>query len=954
MTNTAEPLDDFTAGLLSDFLDESTGLLSRLSENLLELDQWSKGAHARDDRPTDLLNDMFRSAHSIKGLSGMLRLNDINLLTHKVENVFDAARNGELPVCEETVDVIFQAVDSLSELIDALKASESEQVECGEVLEKIEALLKRYNSARTISTQAEVEADLAALHAAHATKSPAVKTVAPDPLAGIVDDADIPAKYLGIFIDEAGLTLEELSELLLGQPGAAGVEPLLVGCHRIKGSAASIGLHRAAKLSHGMEDLLQELRRRRAEPTTQEADVLLRCVDSLRGYVTGLSVGSREADTLGESCRALAEISRSVTTPATPDVAPAAASFEAIAGELEQAQRNAPPATTGVVGQVLFEPGLALAELKARVLISKLCGLGMLYFCRPTEEDLDHATTCDHLTFGLTTDTAAERVRREMFIEGVTAVQVVATSEGASAARPVAKASAQAASASCHDRPAAPTETASVESAKTANESKSKPTETLRVDIERLDQLMNLAGQLVINRARFGQIADQLKGLSSFRTISQSLSGAQLCAARIGMELQASPGAAKITVREELCGLTTKLQDDLDALQRDIAQLGRVRNVLGELSEAVHQLERVSDGIQSTVMDTRMVPIGPLFTRFKRAVRDLTRDNHKDIRLEILGENTELDKRMIDELGDPLIHLVRNSADHGIETPEAREAAGKPRQGTITLNAYHRGNRIVIDVCDDGKGLDADKIRDKALSRGLITEADAEKMTPQQFYELIWRPGFSTAEKITEVSGRGMGMDIVWSKIEQLSGTVELTSVPGKGTTFSIKLPLTMAILPSLMAVIEGDVFAIPVESVAEIVRFDAKDVQTVHGRPAVRVRGRVISLTELHDIFGCGDRPTAAPRDVLTVVIVNIAGREIGIVVDHLLGEQDVVIQSLAENFRNVEGVAGASILGDGRVSLILDIGTLLDMACRPPRDAAAVAAARRDRETAEVAQGA
>ncbi|MBL9090301.1 MAG: Hpt domain-containing protein [Planctomycetaceae bacterium] len=948
MTNTAEPLDDFTAGLLSDFLDESTGLLSRLSENLLELDQWSKGAHARDDRPTDLLNDMFRSAHSIKGLSGMLRLNDINLLTHKVENVFDAARNGELPVCGETVDVIFQAVDSLSELIDALKASESEQVECGAVLEKIEALLKRYNSARAISTQAEVEADLAALHAAHSTEASAVKTVAPDPLVGIVDDTDIPAKYLGIFIDEAGLTLEELSESLLAQPGPAGVEPLLVGCHRIKGSAASIGLHRVAKLSHGMEDLLQELRRRRAAPTTQEADVLLRCVDSLRGYVASLSVGSREADTLGESCRALAQLTCSAAASATPEAPPAAASFEEFTGEWEQAKAGAPPATIGVVGQVLFEPGLTLAELKARVLISKLCGFGTLHYCRPSEEELDHATTCDHLTFGLTTDAATERVRREMFIEGVAAVRVMATNESRPAARLVAETQSQAAG---NARPVAPPETTGPEAAKSANDSKSKPTETLRVDIERLDQLMNLAGQLVINRARFGQIADQLKGLSSFRTISQSLSGAQLCAARIGMELQASPAAAKIAVREELCGLTTKLQDDLDALQRDIAQLSRVRNVLGELSEAVHQLERVSDGIQSTVMDTRMVPIGPLFTRFKRAVRDLTRDNHKDIRLEILGENTELDKRMIDELGDPLIHLVRNSADHGIETPEAREAAGKPRQGTITLNAYHRGNRIVIDVCDDGKGLDADKIRAKALSRGLITEADAEKMTPQQFYELIWRPGFSTAEKITEVSGRGMGMDIVWSKIEQLSGTVELTSVPGKGTTFSIKLPLTMAILPSLMAVIEGDVFAIPVESVAEIVRFDAKDVQTVHGKPSLRVRGRVISLTELHDIFGGEDRPAAAARDVLTVVIVNIAGREIGIVVDHLLGEQDVVIQSLAENFRNVEGVAGASILGDGRVSLILDIGTLLDMACRPPHDAAALC---HEHEPAEVAQGA
>ncbi len=257
----------------------------------------------------------------------------------------------------------------------------------------------------------------------------------------------------------------------------------------------------------------------------------------------------------------------------------------------------------------------------------------------------------------------------------------------------------------------------------------------------------------------------------------------------------------------------------------------QARDVVEDLFEAIHQLGRVSDGIQQSVMDTRMVPIGPLFARFKRVVRDITRSTAKQARLEIRGENTELDKRMIDELGDPLVHLVRNSVDHGIEPPEVREAAGKPREGTVTLDAFHRGNSIVIEVRDDGKGLDADRILQKCLEKGLVTKADAEKMTTQQIYQKIWEPGLSTAEKVTEVSGRGMGMDIVKSKIDELSGTVDIDSVPGQGTTITIKLPLTLAILPSLMVEIRGDVFAIPMEAVVEIVSVARNQVNSVQGR---------------------------------------------------------------------------------------------------------------------------
>ena len=314
---------------------------------------------------------------------------------------------------------------------------------------------------------------------------------------------------------------------------------------------------------------------------------------------------------------------------------------------------------------------------------------------------------------------------------------------------------------------------------------------------------------------------------------------------------------------------------------------------------------------------------------FKRTVRDITHATAKQARLEIRGENTELDKRMIDELGDPLVHLVRNSVDHGIEPPDVREAAGKPREGTVTLDAFHRGSSIVIEVRDDGKGLDAERILRKCLEKGLVSKADAEKMTPQQIYQKIWEPGLSTAETVTEVSGRGMGMDIVKSKIEELSGTVEINSVAGQGTTITIKLPLTLAILPSLLVEIRGDVFAIPLEAVVEIVSVAQQEVNSVQGRQMARVRERVISLFRLGEVlsFHGREEETACQAAETTLVIVGEAGREVGLAVDRVIGEEEVVIKSIAENFTNVLGIAGASILGDGRVSLILDIAGLVEI---------------------------
>ena len=399
---------------------------------------------------------------------------------------------------------------------------------------------------------------------------------------------------------------------------------------------------------------------------------------------------------------------------------------------------------------------------------------------------------------------------------------------------------------------------------------RSKPAETLRVDLGRLDSLMNLAGQLTLDQSRLSRIAGRLR---------DAVSGCRPA------ELLAC-----------------------------------------ELQDAVETLHRTTRGIRQGATAMRMVSIGPLLLRFHRIVRDVARASGKDIRLMIHGENTHLDKQMIDELGDPLIHAIRNAADHGIEPPEVRIAAGKPRQGTITIDARHRGGSVVLCVSDDGRGIDVEASATKRSSEGFCRPTTQNRMTRPQLLPLAWQPGLSTAETISDVSGRGMGMDIVRSKIEEINGVVEVDSEPGLGTTLRIRLPLTLAILPCLMMEIREEVFAVPLESVAEVVGIGPGDLAAVRGRRVARLRDQIVPIVTLDAVFhGCCGRSEEFDG---TLVVLGNEDRQIGLAVDRVLGKEEVVVRSLEKNYCNVAGIAGASILGDGRVALILDPPVLMEMA--------------------------
>jgi two-component system chemotaxis sensor kinase CheA len=908
-------LDDaMLTEMLGDFLDESQGYLALLNTRLLELDELiqSAGADPLPEVDLETLNEMFRAAHSLKGLSGMLQLEDINRLTHKVENVFDAARNRVLPITGNVTEVIFQAVDRLAAMVEQLKTPKPQPVECQQVIDAMRDLLEGTPRAE----QPEPSAPVA--------PAPAKEIRTSDPFEGVVDDGEISPKYLAIFLDETGESLDALSALLMVD-GSPPVDPLLALCHRVKGSAAAIGLRRAAKLTHAMEDLLHEIRESGAAVSETGKDALLQCVDALRIFLGDLRDGVSRTEVLTKAFGGLAYAWRTRTEKNVSETAKADSVTEPAALQLTASERqyliSARPDQNLLIGLVRLEADLPLSDIKARLVYKRLQGVGELVVTTPSFSQLELLTEVDRLTFALAGAASEQQVLKALALDGVAAT----TLERFDPTQPAAKGTV----ASTGEGASNPTP----ERVASSDGGKSRPTETVRVDIDRLDHLMNLAGQLTISKARFSQIGDRLSGLTSRRRVQQSLADITAALERIVVEVDDSSSLTHAggEMASGIKGHVTQIQHDLEVVRADLTHFGKARILSNELGEAVHQLERISSDIQKSVMDTRMVPIGPLFDRFKRVVRDVTRGNGKEIQLVIRGEKTELDKRMIDELSDPLIHMVRNSADHGIEAPAVREANGKPRRGVVTLDAFHRGNRIVIQVRDDGKGLDAEKIRAKAVEKGLLSAADAQRLTQAQVFQLIWEPGFSTAEKVTEVSGRGMGMDIVRSKIEALNGAIELDSRPGEGTTITIKLPLTMAILPSLLTVIGDVVYAVPVESVVEIVRAKTADCATVHGVRTVQVRGRVISLVELSDIFGSGTPVRRERAGDVTVVIVGADGDELGLAVDDLIGEEDVVIKSLAENYRNIGGLAGASILGDGRVSLILDVAALITFAGRP-----------------------
>ncbi|STQ85657.1 hybrid sensor histidine kinase/response regulator [Helicobacter muridarum] len=602
--------------------------------------------------------------------------------------------------------------------------------------------------------------------------------------------------------------------------------------HTIKGSSSFLNFDVLTHLTHNMEDVLNKARRGELKITPDIMDVILESIDLMKALLNVIRDNGTDADSgidVGDCVKKLQAISKG-TGPDDGD----------LDSETQQAAQ-AKPAPTNQPEQVEAPSSDNTTE-------------------ESSEEELDYANmSADEVEAEIERLLAKRQAEDKKRREEKRKEEANAQKEAPKPTKPEAKPSAEQAA-----KPAPKPQAKPKDNAQKAPSVAVEP--TVRVDVKRLDHLMNLIGELVLGKNRliriYGDVEERYDG----------------------------------------------------------------EKFLEELNQVVSSISTVTTDLQLAVMKTRMLPVGKVFSKFPRMVRDLSRELGKNIDLIISGEETELDKSIVEEIGDPLIHIIRNSCDHGIETPDVRKANGKSETGTVELKAYNEGNHIVIEIKDDGKGLDADMLKAKAIEKGLLSERDVDSMSDKEAFGIIFRPGFSTAATITNVSGRGVGMDVVKTNVEKLNGIIEVDSEKGVGTTQKLKIPLTLAIMQALLVGVQEEYYAIPLSSVLETVRVSQEEIYTVDGKSVLRLRNEVLSLVRLADIFKV-DSVLESLNEVY-VVIIGLAEQKIGVIVDYLIGQEEVVIKSLGYYLKGTEGIAGATVRGDGKITLIADVAAMMDMA--------------------------
>lgn len=756
---------------------------------------------------------------------------------------------------------------------------------------------------------------------------------------------DDMAEYFRMFVEETGEQLDALVEIMLRLEAAPDDRNLLAEAfrmiHSIKGSSALLGLEQITSLAHMLESHFDRLRSGRQRLDAEGMDATLACVDFLRQCNDDI----RDGRPLKNDPELLARVDRlEQTATSTPaDVSPAAGAPEAAREDTEA--ETAPDTTSPAVSEPEPEPSavatdavpppaspppvcpepaepagpcrviarlrpeLPMVEMKVELLLTRLAAVGTILVCDPPREQAVQMPTLRELAVTLAAGCTPHELQQAADIDGVEEVRIEAADVSSPPETPDTDGATVAAEQSAPVGLPAATEAHPATSAPTAPLSA-----TIRVDVDRLDVLLNLTGELVVNRARLAQLAGEIA--PAFR--KSHLTG--------GSAVETLRGLLADETMPQKQPQLMQLADDLESLEHQLQGWGEARGRFTELLEAVDQLTRVSSSLQRGVLETRMVPVGPLFGRFKRSVRDIANELGKKVSLELVGEKTELDKRMIDEIGDPLNHLIRNSIDHGIESAAARAAAGKPEVATVRLTASHRGNNVFITVEDDGGGIDSDRVRQTAVKRGLLSQATADTLADGELHELIWQPGFSTAAKVSDISGRGVGMDIVRTKIVGLNGSIEVDSRRGEGTCFTIRLPLTLTIARCMLFRVAEGVFGVPIENVREIVSASGLRTVATGGRTLADIRGEMLPLVGIHDLFHWSTAPEGGQADA--VIVLQSGHRLLGLRADTLLGGQDVVIKPLDENFLHVRGLGGASVLGDGSVCLLLDTASCIDLA--------------------------
>lgn len=661
-------------------------------------------------------------------------------------------------------------------------------------------------------------------------------------------------QYLDVFLEESKEHLSNLNQQLLTlekNPGnQAALNEIFRAIHTLKGMSSTMGYEDLADLTHHMEDVLSDLKEGILQADSQVVDLLFQCLDRVQMTIEQIERTGTAGFNNQDLIKALGNVKADIFTTQdqgeviagadTIQIASQSFSFDLNEYDLTVLQEAASRGYQIIYLRIAVDPASLMKSVRAFMVFKVLEEDCEVLKSNPPVPDLEDGKFDDTFDIIIVTKQPANIIIDRL--EHISEIRVD-TYETVDISQLAVQQS---------------TNTASQTTQETKEPSdikgNQKIKQTVRVDIDRLDSLMNLVGELVMHKGR-------------------------------------------------------------------LEEIGSSRRIV-ELNETIEQIDRISSDLQSVVMKVRMVPIEQVFNRFPRMVRDLAKELNKEIDFQIEGKETELDRTVIDEIGDPLIHLLRNAVDHGIESPAVRAQMGKPRIGTIVLRARHEGNNVLIEVEDDGSGIDFERVKQKAVDKGLVSSKEAEEMPNEKALELLFSPGFSTSDNVTDISGRGVGLDVAKNKIEALNGEIHVDSKLGQGTKFKIKLPLTLAIIQALMVSVRDEIYAIPLSSVDETTMLSPEDIKLIQGQEVMVLRGTVLPLYRLDSLL---EVPGEKQSDEMYVVVVSKGDKQIGLVVDGLIGQQEIVIKSLGKFLAGIPGIAGAIVAGDGNVRLILDIATLL-----------------------------
>ncbi len=675
-------------------------------------------------------------------------------------------------------------------------------------------------------------------------------------------------QYIEIFTEEAKEHLQTLNECLLSLEKSPNelklLDEIFRSAHTLKGMSATMGFEKMAELTHLMENVLSKLRTGEEKVTSQVMDVLFQCLDLLEQMVHSILEGGTGNIVNEDLIETLRKIDQGEFNS---NVHEAAVTAEVVVVEQNLSNNNTSPElvlneyettvvkeaiSKGFIGYIIkvdIDETCLMKVARAFMVFRNIEELGEIVKANPSVQEIEDERFENSFELMIITKEPEDRVLYAL--NSIAEVSVGYIGEynfpeiGNTQISAVIKEESEIVAEKAAPQIAVQKDTAR----------KTKAMQTVRVDIERLDNLMNLVGELVISKTRLEQIS----------------SGSQLT----------------------------------------------------DLNETIEHIDLITSDLQAVVMKVRMVPLEQVFNRFPRMIRDLSKELNKPVNLIIKGEDTELDRTVIDEIGDPLVHLLRNAVDHGIEAPEERRLKGKSPEATLRLEAWYEGNNVVIEVEDDGKGIPADIIRQKALERGLISSTESEQMDEQAIVNLIFQSGFSTATKVTDISGRGVGLDAVRTKIDSLNGSVQVETNSGKGSKFTIKLPLTLAIIQALLVQVDMETYAIPLSSIDETTHVAKENIKRIQDKEVMLLRGNVLPLVRLDEYLGTPNIDKT--KDEYYVVVVRKGEKQAGLIVDSLIGQQDIVIKTLGKLLNGITGLSGATILGNGHVALILDIGTLM-----------------------------